>query len=660
MNAALPVRDRSSPLLVLAVAALLAVHAMFAWQGIYHRSVTSDETGHLVAGFAYWKYGDFRLQPENGNLPQRWSTLPLLVGQPALDPAKDARNWIRSDVWNIAQAFLFESGNNSEFLLLCARTTMLAWSIAAGLIVFFWSRKIWGSTAAIGSLALFAFSPTTLAHAPLVTSDMCAAVCLLGAIAAWWQMCLGPSFLRAGAAGIATGLAFLAKFSAVTLLPVFAALAAIALYVEPGSHSRGRARQLFVAIGFAVAVVYALIWAFFLFRYSAANVPAIPFSRFYIPWEIVSERGGILRDVAQFARTWHIFPEAYLYGFSFVLYFSAERGAFLAGQFSTTGWWWFFPFAFFVKSTIGELVVAGLVLARGWFAARKMIGATIDRALRSPLLPLALFGVVFGAISVGSHLNIGQRHILPLYLILFIMSGALFSASCPILLRIAAGLAVLGSAVETWSNSPNHLAFFNRLVGGPQNGWHLLVDSSLDWGQDVAPLADWVRQHRKPGEPVYYSCFGTADPEYEGIRGEPLSPYYSLGKPRHWIDLKPGLYCISATMLQDVYGIRPGPWRSELERHFQQLKYSARINVPNGAWNPHLPSTGHHPENPLWLLDRLRFARLCAYLRLRRPDAVINHTQFVFRLTADEIDTFSNKPYSALALMMEKSATMER
>src|SRR5687768_11410491 len=99
----------SRPWLVGAVACLLAVHVCLAFLGILNRSVTSDETGHLTAGYSYWKYGDFRLQPENGNLPQRWGALPLLIESPELDPSRSRDNWANSRVWNIAQAFLFET-----------------------------------------------------------------------------------------------------------------------------------------------------------------------------------------------------------------------------------------------------------------------------------------------------------------------------------------------------------------------------------------------------------------------------------------------------------------------------------------------------------------------------------------------------------------------
>jgi 4-amino-4-deoxy-L-arabinose transferase-like glycosyltransferase len=644
------------PWLVAVVSLLLSLHACLAFLGVLNRSVTSDETGHLTAGYSYWQFGDYRLQPENGNLPQRWGSLPLLVLRPELDPALDPDDWASSRVWNIAQTFLFETGNNTDFLLLSARSMMLLWSVAAGLLVFWWSRSIWGDTAGVGSLALFTFSPTTLAHGPLVTSDMCAAVCLLAALATWWRMCLQPSFARIVVAGLVTGLAFAAKFSAVLLLPTFIALGAILLAAPDGVQRKSRFLRVSAASLLAGLIATVAIWGFFGFRYSAADQAVAAFDRFYLPWENALAGGGAWTRVIQFARTCQLLPESFLYGFSFVMYFSAERGAFLAGNYSSTGWWWFFPFAFLVKSTVGELLITALLAFKGIPLVCRIRTVDVRNIVFYPLLPLAVFVIVFGAVTAASNLNIGQRHILPLYLILFIAAGALFSRHASKWLRVAGVIAVIIGATETFSNHPHHLAFFNRFAGGPQNGWKLLVDSSLDWGQDVSALGSWIRDNRRADEQVFVTCFGTADPAYEGINGKALSPYYSLGKPRVWFELEPGLYCLSATMLQDVYGIRPGPWTETLEKDFQYLRTGAQINLAQGTWDRNIPENGFHPEHPLWLLDRLRFARLCQYLKIRRPDAVINHTQFVFRLSADEVETAVNKPFSAFVSLMEKAA----
>ena len=162
-----------------AVTLMLCLHWWLAVSATFRKSITSDEGIHIVSGYSYWKYNDYRLQPENGNLPQRWAAIPLLAQSPNLDPHDNPDEWISSDNWLIADRFLYHNGNPSDFMVATSRAMMALWSVALALLVWFWSRKLWGEEAGLFSLALFAFSCTTLAHGPLATSDTVAAFALL-------------------------------------------------------------------------------------------------------------------------------------------------------------------------------------------------------------------------------------------------------------------------------------------------------------------------------------------------------------------------------------------------------------------------------------------------------------------------------------------------
>jgi 4-amino-4-deoxy-L-arabinose transferase-like glycosyltransferase len=652
-----PARHRTTT--VALVVLLLALHVVLAFRGVIGRSATTDEIPHLTAGCAYWQFNDYRLQPENGNLPQRWGALVPYLNGARLDPSARSFDWSTSMVWLIGQHFLFESGQNTDFLLLTGRTAMLFWGVAAGLLVFAWSRALWGRTAGLFSLTLYVVSPTTLAHAPLITSDMCAAVCLLAATGAIAMACRTTNLKWTLLAGLATGLACVAKFSATLLVPIAGLLliAALVRTWRPGSEvnrTKAALRLAFSTSGAALVSILA-IWAFFGWRYESTH-PTLPaLQSFYLPWDKVLDAGGWSAHVIALLRSAQLLPEAFLYGLTHVLFFANERGAFLAGSYSTTGWWWFFPFAFAVKSTTGEIGIAFALAVRVALKALRLAPCAKWRAvLDSQLLPLLVFGLVYGGAALGSNLNIGHRHLLPLYLVLFIGAGALVAQGQPRALRVTALVLLLASGLESGIRHPHALAFFNAIAGGPSNGWQLLADSSLDWGQDLPALAKWIQTHRHDDEQIYLSQFGAADSRYEGIDGELLSPYFSLGEKRTWIELKPGLYCLSATMLQDVYGPKPGLWDLEAEQDYQNLKLVARAKLAAKEWSAEIPSVGLHLDHPLWLLDRLRFARICQYLRIRPPDAVINHTQFVFRLSAREIEVLVDRPFSELAALMEQ------
>ncbi len=644
--------------IVALVASLLATHAWLAVRATIDLGVTTDETIHLTSGYSYWRHNDYRLQPENGNLPQRWAALPLLVQdpQPRLEPADAAGLWATSQQWLIAQRFLFQTGNNTDYLLLCARTAMILWSVATGLLVFFWSRRLWGDAAGVFSITLFSVSPTMLAHGPLITSDMCAAFWMLAATAAWWRLGQRISVPRLLVSTLTLGLAAVAKFSVVLLGPVFAILALwrilspepITSSISPAVGTRGRKLAAFAALGGVhVLATTLVIWAFFGFRFGASAPQILAASSFYLEWATVLPEEGPLRTALVFAHANQLLPQAYLHGFAHVMSSAQERGAFLAGEFGTKGWWWFFPYALLVKSTLAELLSAcGLIGAAGFAATRTKLRDSVTRFQR--LLPLAVLGLVILAAAMLSSLNIGHRHVLIIYPVLFILAGGL-------LRHVTRGALILGTAIAALGisalvrSTPDHLAFFNTLAGGPRDGWRHLVDSSFDWGQNVPKLARWLKENAAPDERVYLTLFGSDDPFYHGIRGVELAPYFSFGRQRHWVELEPGLFCVSATMLQDVYSPYAGPWSAKREGNFRQLLSRMREEMAEGKRSTRLGEFGLGPEHLLWNADRARFARLALYLRHRTPDARVGHTILVHRLTAEELHVVVEADFAELA-----------
>lgn len=647
-----------------AVAVLLALHWWLAVSATFEKSATSDETGHLTGGYSYWRFNDYRLQPENGNLPQRWGALPLLLERPRLAPEKAPEWWSLSHVWLISRAFLYESGNNTDFMLATARAVMALWSVATGLLVWGWSRRLWGDAGGLFSLALYVFSATTLAHGPLVTSDMTVTFFLLAATGAFWRHL---ERLKAGSlvlSLVVISLACVAKFSFLLLLPVYALLsvwrlaekAPLIVVWRGGEHVfAGRWTRCGVITVSALLhglTAWVVIWAFFGFRYSAFALALPQGVKFYLPWSVILPKSGFWQFFLSHARQWRMLPEAFLQGFTYMRYAAGSRGAFLNGNYSTTGWVTFFPYAFMVKTFLAELgavaLAFGVVWARWWTAGSRRIGSDLRR-----VAPLLVLFAVYWAFSLTSHLNIGHRHILPVYPILFIGVGVIARPAASRWLRGAA-VALAGLAVaESMAIRPHYLAYFNVFAGGPANGWRHLVDSSLDWGQDLPGLAQWLRTHRQPAEPVYVACFGMSDFCYEGIAGEPLAPYYYHYLPRHWLELKPGLYCVSATLLQDVYSPFRGQWTAGREAAYRIILRQMRTEIAEGKRNTLIAEFGDGPSRPLWTLDRLRFARLCQYLRLRRPDAVIGYNIFIYRLSGAEVHAAVDGSVAELAEAME-------
>jgi hypothetical protein len=648
---------RSQAGTALAVALLLALHFTMAVLSKLHESTTSDELVHLTGGFTYWKFDDYRLQPENGNLPQRWVALPTWLAG-AKFPDLDQIYWRDSESWVMGHEFFYETGEDHFPRLMAARAMTALFSVATGALVFAWSRRLFGTAGGFVSLLFFTFCPTWLAHGGLATSDACIALFMLASIGAWWRQLgspgPGPFILSA----VVFGLACVAKFSAVFLLPMMAVCGAV--HVAAG---RGKAGPVLLSALGHGAVAVAIIWAFYGFRYSAFN-PSLPAGEQFIePWSVIYAHTGWAGQCIHALARLHALPEAFLYGAAYVVQTTQIRSAFLNGQYSLTGWPTFFLWAFVLKTTLPFLLAAGWSL---WLAIRGRIdpskGAAWWRGLL-PLTPLLTLIAVYGASSLASHLNIGHRHLLPLYPALFILAGALgqwFRRPVHWAAAPAAAL-IVWQVGESVSVAPHYLAYFNELAGGPANGHQHLVDSSLDWGQDLPGLAAWLQANARPGETAYLAYFGTGEPHYYKMKVERLAYLNDFHEDEPYIPLGPGLYCVGATMLQQVYNTLRGPWTQEVENEYQFLRTFEPM-LRAYATDPAARARMDAELSPAkWKATRdrflhLRFARLCYCLRARKPDASIGYSIFVYRLTAAEVAAATGGSLRDWSAMIERSA----
>jgi len=632
-----------SPWLFALVAGLLALHYALAVGSKLHESTTSDELVHLTGGFAFDHFHDYRLHPENGILPQRVAALPAAVMGTKFPPLAGNAYWRTSDAWVLGHEFFYETGDDHFPRLMAGRALIALFSVATGVLVFGWSQRLFGTAGALVSLGFFVFEPSFLAHGALATSDACMTFCMLASVGAWWRHLHDGRARWWWLSAVAFGLACVAKFSAPLLLPMFVALAAIraaaagplVLLGRTWTTRRGKfGAAALSALGHG-AVAALVIWAFFGFRFAAANPALPPMDHFIRPWEWLDANLGTSGKVIRALAAVHALPEGYLYGLAYVLETAQIRSAFLNGEFSTTGWPGFFVHAFAYKTTLPLLLAS---------AAALVLLARRARSEWYRLAPLAVLFVVYWVFSITSHLNIGQRHILPTYPVLFIATGVLGGW---LVTRRAAWVlpvvALLGwHAVESVRVAPHFLAYFNQLAGGPANGHRHLVDSSLDWGQDLPGLKAWLDTHAAPGEPVYLSYFGTGEPDYYHLRARRLPFVNGFKIPQPWVPLEPGVYAVSATMLEHVYSPIRGPWTPELENEYQRVRelepaLAAYFRDPRQRAEMDRAASPEKWRRAGMRHDLLRFARLCHYLRARAPDANIGYSIFIYRLTAAEI-----------------------
>jgi hypothetical protein len=467
---------------------------------------------------------------------------------------------------------------------------MVALGALLGAAVFLRAHRGWGLAA--GALALFlcALSPDVLAHGQIVTTDVGAALFMFLTVVAFERLVERATFARLFAAGLAAGAAVATKFSMLVLGPILAVLALVAvLSSEPMVRAWGRdaadvlgrgRRAAHVALLLAgiAAVALAVLWASYGFASPLSPDPAVESA---FDWGRVSQGGPVDAGMAA-ARRLHALPEAYVFGFLRFFRHSEARPTFLLGRLSDRGFWYYFPVTFALKTPLALLALVVLSAA-----TRRQHPAS----LRTELflwLPAVLYFVL--ACTLG--LNIGHRHLLPIYPFLFVIAGRCAAHAVVRVPAILSGAAV--AVLAAWYGvsvarvHPHYLAYFNELAGGPSGGYRYLVDSNLDWGQDLKGLAAWVERNAVPR--IKLSYFGTADPEYYRIPCD-LLPGQMLPPPRDVVrEIAPGdVVAVSATNLQGVYlepEDRPLMERLRAQAPVASVGHSILIYRAGLAWPP--------------------------------------------------------------------------
>jgi hypothetical protein len=660
----------TTPFTWLACAVLLVLitgHAVVATRAMRAKSTTADELAHVTGGYTFNRYNDYRMHPENGNLPQRLQALPATL-QGAGYPAPEGLAWRTSNVWQTGYRFFYGVPGNAERLLAGARAMNALFGAAVLVLVAVWAWNLFGPAGAVAATGFGATCPTMLAHSGLATSDMAMTFFLLAAVSAWWWHLHDPRRRVLALSAATFGLACVAKYSAVLLPPIYLLLTVAARWIArdaPGLRRRLLVRSTTVH----VAAAFLFIWAFFGFRYSAFN-PALPPGELDPGWTYVLSSGGFKAAVVEFFRDWRLLPEGWLYGFMFVLKHAEARGTFLDGDYRIHGWVSFFPKAFLYKTPPALLAALAVVVVAGALWARERGRAALAAVARR-IVPLAALFAVYWAVSLASSLNIGHRHILPTYPVLYIAAGALGWMTVRAARHGAAGGVATGAlalllagwqVAEARGIHPHYLAYFSPAAGGPAEGYRHLVDSSLDWGQDLPGLKAWLDANRRPGEPVFQSYFGTGEPTYYGIDAVQLPRLLGYPPRRPWRRLEPGLYALSATMLQHAYSRVRGPWTPAQEASYQELRaQESALLALEGPLDPAAaPVQGVPAEqwNYAWdMYDQLRFARLCHYLRARRPDAMVGYSILIYRVDRAELDAALNDSVGTLARAIERVAT---
>jgi hypothetical protein len=468
-----------------AFASLLLVLACQLFLSIRRLSQTFDEATHLFAGYQYWHARDFGVNPEHPPLAKLVAAVPIMqlpLTQPRVPPMH-----FKYEAYIGGAQLLYQ--NDADALLWRARVAVSVFTFVLALLVFAAGWELFGRWAALLALCFYVFEPNILAHSALVTTDVPLTCCLFAAVYMFYRYIRKQTVSNLVICGCAVGLTLASKHSGLVILPILVLLALTELltggYLKKEKLDRRLRKQHALRTVVALAVIgvigFVILWAFYSFRFEARpggasmNPPLGAFTDTRMIW--VLARGRLL-------------PEAYLYGLADVLGASTEgRPSFLMGTLYPSGQWFYFPAAFVIKSTLAFLLLLLIV------PFIKMLSST---AFRRECTFLLLPSLTVFALSMISHLNIGLRHILPVYPFLIVLAaGAAWVVATRrrVGLYMVAGL-VLFHATSSLHAFPNYLTYSNEAFGGPSNTYRFLTDSNVDWGQGLKQVRSYLAEQQ--------------------------------------------------------------------------------------------------------------------------------------------------------------------
>ncbi|MCC6934186.1 MAG: glycosyltransferase family 39 protein [Candidatus Yanofskybacteria bacterium] len=561
-----------------------------------------DEVPHIGAGYSYVRMLDMRLNPEHPPLIKDLAGLALLP-LPLNERAFALPQWTDqvNGQWTFGRAFIFGSENNADIILRVARLPMLGVFLLGAWLVWLWARKRSGETGALIAVTLYAFSPTIMAHGRFVTTDMGAAIGVLAATYTFLQLLRAPTRRSFIWAFIALGLALLAKFSTVLLGPFFLGIAL--LYGLDGHWFAASAwRRALRMLGLTAAVGTA--------AFVGVVVPVYTLQTWNYPMErqladtetiLDSHADSLLKSAILWGADKPVIRGATHWALGLAMVQQRSAGGntiYWMGRVVTRGGPSYFPTVYFLKEPLAWWLLVSAAITALIFHHRRRRGEHARGHWWSDnfdewvwLLWLAIYWTV----SIRSTLNIGVRHLLPIYpFAILLVSGRIavllewLKAHDARRWRITSLVIalILGwysfEAIRVW---PSSLSYFNQIAGGPSGGYRFVADSNLDWGQDLKRLAQWAEANDVRAISLDY--FGWADPAYY-LKGRSVWTTGNIWKDANDFaqrNASDGWIAVSATFLQEATN-RPRP--SDTTYRWL-LEYPPEIVIGNSIFVWHIP-----------------------------------------------------------------------
>ncbi|MGO8745182.1 MAG: ArnT family glycosyltransferase [Thermoguttaceae bacterium] len=573
------------------VVAVLMIHTgLLAWSA-YRYSPTFDEPAHLVAGISHWQLHRFELYRVNPPLVRMVAALPvLMVGYESdwrgFNDFPGARVELAA-----GRRFTDANGDRIVWLMTIARWACLPFSLIGAGICYFWARDLYGNVPRVLAILLWCFSPDILAHGSLITPDVPATALGVAACYAFWKWLNQPGWLKTIGSGSLLGFAALTKFTLLVLYPLWPV---VWLMYRVGKREKMTLRRWGRELGMlAVATVVSLNVIDLGYGFES---PLKPLGEFEFASELFGGAKAEGLSGNRFRGTWLErlpipFPENMVRGIDAERK-DFERGAFesyLRGEFSRVGWWYYYLYGLVIKWPLGTWLLVLLAALSRLSRAGTSAQRRDEFVLLAPLVVITIF------VSSQWGLNQHVRYVLPMFPFALIWVSQVARQSRRAV-RVAALVAVTWSLGSSLWIYPHSLSYFNELVGGPLGGHGHLLNSNIDWGQDLSFLKQWTKENPE-ARPLYLVYFGSVDPVRLGVDYQfPELEASANGRPKTKLKLDAG-------------------W------------YAASVNFVRGyAWNAPSGSGG-----PIWLPKNA-----CTGLLLRKPKATAGYSIFIYHISATD------------------------
>ncbi|MDO8743062.1 MAG: glycosyltransferase family 39 protein [Candidatus Azambacteria bacterium] len=561
---------------------LLLIFGVLAVTSMWNDSANYDERIHLPAGYSYITQRDMRLNPEHPPLIKDLAALPLLFmkinfpyksggwNTPLSSDINRTQSW-QTDV-QFGNDLLYYSGNDAQNMMRYGRIPIILIGVILGFYVWRFTKELWGNLAGIIALTFYSFSPTVLAHTRLVTTDVAAAAAFFISFYYLYHWLKAPTQRNLWVFGIVFGLALLAKFSTFLLIPIYGLVILIWALAQQQKKWFWIAKYIGGFI-FVLIIAYSVVGA--VYAYHVWNYQ--PEKQQIDTAFILSTFGfkplvdfNVLLSGTSYIRAWG----QYLLGFLMVVQRSSGGNTtYYLGEVSAEGARSYFPVVYLIKEPLAYvlMVLFGLFLTLGhcvrhchkrsvkyWW--RDFIGLIKNNPAEMGMILIIL---VYWTFSIRSRLNIGVRHILPTIPFIYALTARQIAAWIKgnITERISdyrgfwqlLGLywgrikrSVLIALLFFWAILtvlfvyPYFLAYFNEIAGGPDNGHEWVVDSNIDWGQDILRLADFVEKNNI--KEIKLDYFSGAPAQYY-IKNTEIKSFNREAPQKGWL-------AISVTILQ--------------------------------------------------------------------------------------------------------------